>query len=466
MKRPNLSIRWRLTLWNVLLLGAALVVLGIVFYYGLRFLTFDSLEDRLDNQAAITAAALVVDGDTLRLESQAALPADSEQFARVWTRSRELIVDTSGSFDGPTPNPDGVARAFEGERNLTWVEVEDDDVRILAEPVLRDGEIAAVVEIGIETDARETLAFAGQTLAISIPVILLFAGAGGWWLAGRALNPIDRITRTAAAIEERDLTRRIDIELPDDEVGRLAGTFNAMLDRIEAAFSRQRQFTADAAHELRTPLALMSSQIDVALRRTGLSNVDRDVLEALQSDVERLARMADSLLSLARSDARGIVLDSEVVDLPDLLGLLADQYRPLAAEAGVEIALDARPATVEADHDQLIQVLVNLLDNALHHAPQKTAITLGCRSSVGSARIWVADQGPGIPPEHLPHIFDRFYRVESDRDRHRGGIGLGLAISRAVVEAHGGEIEIESLPESGTTVSVILPRNSKDAPRR
>ena len=359
------------------------------------------------------------------------------------------------------PNPDGVRRALAGERNHGWFEVEDDDIRILAEPIIDNGEIVGVIEAGRETDARETVGFAGQMLLVSIPGIVAFATAGGWWLAGRALNPIDRISRTAARIEERDLSQRIDIDLPDDEVGRLAATFNAMLDRIEDAFSRQRQFTADAAHELRTPLALMRSQIDVALTKADVPPRERETLEALGDDVDRLTRMAKSLLSLARSDAGGVRLDIETVDLPDLLELLADQYRPLAAESGIALELDLEPVTVQADHDQLIQVLVNLLDNALHHSPATTTVTLGCRNAGNVAQIWVADQGPGIPPEHLPHVFERFYRVESGRDRTASsspgrGIGLGLAISWAIVEAHGGTIGVASHAGDGAVVEIEL----------
>ena len=459
MRRPNLSIRWRLTLSNTLLLGAALVVLGFAFYYGLRFLTFESIESTLDTQASVTKGAIVVQDDTLALTSASGTPSDSEQFIRVWDAAGRLVVDTSGSFDAPTPNPGGVERALSGNRNLTWFDMGDDQVRILAEPIRRDGAIVGAVEVGIESDAQDTLTFAAQTIAVSIPIILLFATAGGWWLAGRALRPIDRITRTAASIEERDLARRIDLALPDDEVGRMAATFNAMLDRIEGAFVRQRQFTADAAHELRTPLALMRSQIDVALRQERGAETDTATLEALGADVDRLARMADSLLALARTDARGIVLDMEVIDVPDLLSLLAEQYRPLAQDTDIEIALDTEPVNVEADQDQLIQVLVNLLDNALRHAPAGSRITLGCLTHGDFVRIWVTDEGAGIGPEHLPHIFDRFYRVEADRDRTSGGIGLGLAISKAIVEAHGGSIHIESVEGHQTTVTVDLPHS-------
>jgi heavy metal sensor kinase len=458
MRLPALSIRWRLTLWYVALLGLALAILGVAFYFGLRYLLYDAIDDALRNQADITGRAIEQDGDTLRLTTTAAVPSDDDEFIRIWDAAGNLVVDTSDTLDEPTPNPEGVAAARAGRPSLRWVEVDDDPVRILAEPVVRDGEIVGVVEAGIESEAGETLGFALRLLVISIPLILLFAAGGGYWLAGRALNPIDRITRTAADIGERDLSRRIDFDLPDDEVGRLARTFNAMLDRIEDAFGRQRRFSADAAHELRTPLALMRSQIDIALRKERNPAGDRETLEALGADVDRLARMSGSLLALARRDAGALQPEKETVELAGLLDLVAEQYQPLAAETGVEIVLAAAPVTLTADQDQLIQVLVNLLDNALRHAPSGSRITLGCRAEEDGARFWVADEGPGIAPEHLPHIFERFYRVDPGRARRQGGIGLGLAISKAIIDAHGGTIEIQSVVGEGTRVSVMLPR--------
>jgi heavy metal sensor kinase len=245
--------------------------------------------------------------------------------------------------------------------------------------------------------------------------------------------------------------------LPDDEVGRLARTFNAMLDRIESAFGRQRQFTADAAHELRTPLALMQSQLELALAQPRAAEHDQLVLETLAGDVERLSRLASTLLALARSDARGVELVREPVDLPQLLDLVADQYAALAEAGGISIVVDAEPVTVVADEDLLLQVLVNLLDNALRHAPHGSVVTLACRRAGARAVVHVADQGAGIAPEHLPHLFERFYRVEPDRDQRRGGIGLGLSICRSIVDAHGGAITVESTPGIGTTVRVELP---------
>lgn len=455
----RISIRWRLTFWYVLLLALALAVFAAAFYAGLRYLLYDALDSTLRNQATLVQGAVVVQDGSVRLGVEQVLdPRNDEQFVRLYDAGGQMLIDsTAHQDDVRPPNHAGIAAALEGHANLRWLTDDDDQLRILSEPIKADGVVVGVVEVGSESDAAETLGFALRLIALAAPCVLLVAALGGAWLAGRALAPIDRVTRTAAGIGERDLSQRIDLALPDDEVGRLARTFNAMLDRIEGAFERQRRFTADAAHELRTPLALMQSQIELALRQPRNQQEDRATLEALAEDVARLSRLSTALLTLARSDARGITLVPEPVDLPALLDILSEQYAPLAAAAGVHMAVAAQPVTVPADQDLLIQVLVNLLDNALRHAPPAGTITLGCAAEGGSARLWVTDEGPGIPPEHLPHLFERFYRADAGRDRHNGGIGLGLSICKTIVEAHGGTIAIESHRAVGTTVTLRLP---------
>lgn len=453
----RLPIRWRLTLWYVALLALALAAFAGAFYFGLRFTLLRALDDSLEARAELVESGIAfVDGE---LSVAAAGPEDSdEQFVRVTAADGRVILDTSGDFDEPVVNPDGVAAALDGDEDLRTVTVDDDPVRILSRPIERDGRVVGVLEVGEENETGETLGQVAQVLAISIPAVLLVAAGGGYWLARRALQPIDRITRTAADIGERDLSRRIDdVALPDDELGRLARTFNAMLERIELAFERQRRFTADAAHELRTPLALMRGQIDLALARDDLGESERETLANLGADVDRMTRLTSALLTLARGDAYGLELEREPVELADLLDLVAEQYAPLATERGVRIEVDAEPVTLRADGDRLIQVLVNLMDNALRHAPDGSRIELGCRASNGRARFWVGDQGPGIPPEHLPHIFERFYRVDPGRDRERGGTGLGLAITKLIIEAHGGRIQVERSAPGDTRFTCELP---------
>jgi heavy metal sensor kinase len=454
----RLPIRWRLTLWYVALLALALALFGGSFYFGLRYLLYDTVDTNLRNHAALVQSAIGLENGQPQVSvGQVLDPANDDQFVRLFSADGDVILDTAADEDDRPANPEGVRAAQAGGSDLRWLDGGDDRLRILTEQVVHDGATVGVLQVGTESDADETLAFARTLIAVAAPLVLLLATGGGLWLAGRALTPIDRITRTAAGIGERDLSRRISAVLPNDEVGRLARTFNAMLDRIEGAFGRQRQFTADAAHELRTPLALMQSQLELALAQPRAAERDQLVLETLAGDVERLSRLSSTLLALARSDARGIELVREPVDLPQLLDLVADQYAALAEAGGVSIAVDAEPVTVIADEDLLLQVLVNLLDNALRHAPRGSVVTLACRQAGASAVVHVADQGAVIAPEHLPHLFERFYRVEPDRDQRRGGIGLGLSICRSIVDAHGGAISVESTPGTGTTIRVELP---------
>lgn len=456
----RLPIRWRLTLWSVALLTAALLAFSAALYSGLRKLLYDSLDDTLRSQAALTLDTLQTHGGVLQPPGQ--LNGNSRQgehFIRVFDWQGNPISDTSTSMDGVPIYQADVAAALAGNATWRWIMVGGEAMRVLTEPVKLNGQVTGVLQVGaFASDIGDTLGTVVTLLLTVGPLVLLAASLGSYVLAGHALAPVDRITRLATEIGGHDLTRRVDLRLPRDEVGRLAQTFNAMLDRLETAFRRQRQFTADASHELRTPLSLLQAQLELALARPRDSAEDQLVLESLAGDVERVARLANMLLALARSDAGALALSLDELDLTGLIDLVAEQYTPLAAEAGVGIVTDVAPVSLRADGDRLLQVLVNLVDNALRHSPAGGTIVIGCRASAESVRCWVADQGTGIPPEHLPHIFERFYRVEAGRDRASGGIGLGLSISKEIVEAHGGTIAVESASGVGTTFTITLPR--------
>ncbi len=460
----RLPIRWRLTLWQVALLGAALGLFALVLHLGLRHYLYEGLDDTLRAQGSLALGALARPGDA---PSLAAVRASDDYLLRVVDADGRVL----GEDTAPAPelrdvpiDGEALAAAAAGQPDLRWEATGHARVRVLTLPIVVDGRPSGALQLGVsEEDVVDLLRLSLMLTLVGGPLVLLVASAGGLWLAGRALAPVDRIARLAAEIEESDLSGRIEQPLADDEVGRLARTFNAMLDRLEAAFRRQRQFSATAAHELRTPLALLQSQLEVARARPRAPEEDQAALDALASDVDRLIRISGALLALARSDARQARPTLDAVDLPTLLELVAEQFAPLAEELGVALALDGRPVTLQADQDQLVQLLVNLVDNALRHTPAGRQITLGCRLDGPWARLWVADEGVGIPPEHLPRVFERFYRVE--RDHARGGIGLGLSICQAIVEAHGGRIELSSQPGEGTTVVVMLPYPGPGAPR-
>jgi heavy metal sensor kinase len=295
---------------------------------------------------------------------------------------------------------------------------------------------------------------------LAAPIVLLTAAGGGYLLAGRALAPVAEITRMASVIGAADLHARIDLPLPDDELGRLASTFNDMLGRIEDAFERQRRFTGDAAHELRTPLSLMRSQVDLSLARPRTAADYREALEGIDADLGRLTGLIGTLLTLARSDTGRLMIEHVSIDLADTIAVILEQYSAIASDAGIVLNDASSPSPLIGDDDLLVQVLVNLLDNAIAHTPSGGAITVGCCAEVNSVRFWVHDQGIGISTEHLPRIFDRFYRVDESRQRARGGAGLGLSICRAIVDAHGGRIELVSTQGAGTKVDVVLPKAS------
>ncbi len=506
--RRALPIRWRLTLWYVGVLFLLLALLGSALYIGLRVVLYRALDDQLRNQASSTTSALhaqyaAIDGDalddTLR---RLTLPTVEDDYAlRLRTPDGTIIVSTGEDHEDLPDNLDGLRHALTGTTDVRWIDADGNRMRLLtialhppddgadsgnpdadeedddddndrhdqataasgitqsdAASLDRSDEIIGVLEVATESEVDETLGNMLRLLVLLTPVLLVAATGGGVWLAGRALRPIDHLTRLASSLDEHDLTTRLDLDLPDDELGRLTATLNAMLDRIEQAFQRQQQFTADAAHELRTPLALLQSQIELALSQPRLPERDSTAFAALLSDVERLTRLVSALLLLTQDDRRGLELEREPVDLALLLELVAEQYSVIAEETHVRLHLDTARATLEADEDRLLQVIINLLDNALHHAPPGSTVTLHCREEADTVIFSVSDEGPGIAPEQQAAVFERFVRLDSGRARHIGGIGLGLSLVRSIVAAHGGTVWVDSTPGAGATFSVRLPR--------
>jgi heavy metal sensor kinase len=231
-----------------------------------------------------------------------------------------------------------------------------------------------------------------------------------------------------------------------------------MIARLDDAFRRQRQFTADASHELRTPLTAIKGQVEVALRRRRDAAAYREVLQAVNEEVDRLIRLVGSLLTLARADAGQIPIALETVSLPELVAGAVEQVDPVAKQRDIELSASAGPAvTLQADEDLLLQLLLNLLDNAIKHTPAGGRVTVGWRVNGRQVELWVRDTGVGIAGEHLAHIFDRFYRVDKARSRAEGGVGLGLSICRWIAEAHGGHISVRSAPGQGSTFTAGLP---------
>jgi two-component system, OmpR family, heavy metal sensor histidine kinase CusS len=294
------------------------------------------------------------------------------------------------------------------------------------------------------------------------PIALASTLAGGLWLAWKALSPVDRMAATAAEITATHLDRRLAEPEAKDELGYLAQTFNSMIARLQRSFEEVRRFTADAAHELRTPLAAMRTEAEVALRSPRSADRDTRVLENLLEEIERLTRLVSNLLFLSREGTG--VAHFAPVRLDEIVSIVCEHMKVLAREKGLDLVVKrADPCVVGGNDDRLRQLFFNLVDNAIKYSKPGGRVTVEIEAHGGQALVAVADTGIGIAPAHLSHVFDRFYRVDSSRSSETEGAGLGLAICRSIAEAHAGRIEIKSSLGEGTCVTVLIPARRDDA---
>jgi heavy metal sensor kinase len=458
MKRIK-TIRTRFALWATALILAFLSAFGGFVYINLSLSLHTALDNALSLSAVQTAASLEVEnGRILALEPVAPDESGSAAFTEreltLIVLSRDgAVLQAVGDYRA---NPIATSDTSSQGRFLTLPVPDDDDsLRAYILPVLDNdqvvGWVQAMQSLGSVEDSLQRLLIA---LLLGGGLLTLLAGFAGYFLASRALAPIDEITYAARRISTEDLSARLDLPDTGDEVSRLASTFNDMLKRIESGFKRERQFTADASHELRTPLAAMQAILMVV--REGERPV-QEYLQALDDLVEeanRLRGLVENLLYLARGEGV-LTLQTERIDLSILLSDVSDSLRPLAQAKCLALTCDLSPdLLISGDTDQLIRLFVNLLDNAIKYT-ERGSITLSAQSTEQGIQVEITDTGAGIPPEHLAHIFERFYRVESARSS--GGAGLGLAIAQQIVQAHGGALEVRSILEVGTTFTVKLP---------
>jgi len=287
--------------------------------------------------------------------------------------------------------------------------------------------------------------------------VLAFGLAGGWWLTTSAIRPIQQISTAASHISGGNLSERIRGADIDNEFGRLAGVLNSTFARLESAFAQQKQFTADASHELRTPLAVLIAEAQTTLARERSSAEYRQTVEACLDIAQEMRRLTESLLELARLDANQEQPKREPLDLADLARAAVERIRPLASQRNIQIHCDLSPANTLANPDQLTLVVTNLLTNAIHYNKPSGKIRVTTGADAGAAILTVADTGIGIGSEDFPHIFERFYRADKSRSRAEGRTGLGLAICKAIIDAHSASISVSSQPCVGTTFTVRLP---------
>ena len=459
----RLPIRARLTAWYVGLLALILLALGTFLVVRLRADLLRGVDRELDTRAAQISLGLQngCEGEFQDVSdaSLVGLPI-GESGAQVIARDGSLLESTGDAVvDRPLLTVGQTRLVLRGEQLRSTVTRGPDaeSFRILAIALgTRPCNGAIVVATSLD-DVQRSVQRLVALLLITGPAVLSMAGVGGWLLARRALRPVARMTEQAGEIGGAGLDERIDVPGGGDELQRLAVTLNGMLDRLERGVEEKKRFVADASHELRTPLAVMSSELDVSLRDPDLDPAARQMLLSTRQEVERMNVIVENLLTLARLDEGGLTLMNERVDLLGIARAAVRSVRAVADDRDVRIDVRGEQLLIRGDAQRLDQVVTNLVGNAAKYSEPGTSIIVEIERSDAEAVCTVADRGPGIEPQLAPNIFDRFVRGDRSRTRRDGGAGLGLAIAREIVEAHGGRIWAASRPGGGAVFGFALP---------
>jgi heavy metal sensor kinase len=447
-------IRVRLTAWYAGVLAVILVALGAFVVIELRAHLRDTLDGTLGADAREIARGYVLEGvGDFRDVSRTVLPADGTA-QLLDTAGR--VLSSIGAPAGRTPMLSD-ARSAVGHTVTARLGASGQRYRVVATPVRHRGRDRMVVVAESLHDVDRAANSALTLLLIGGPVALLATAAGGWWLARQSLRPVDRMAATAEAIRIDHLNERIPVVRAGDELGRLAVTFNAMLDRVESGVDERRRLIADASHDLRTPLAAMRTELDVQLRDPELPPSARTVLESNREEVALMSRMVDNLLTLAQADDGHLDLLKTDVDVDHAIETAVRPLRPLADVKGVVLEVDGDAGATRADAQRLHQALTNLVDNAIKFTPAGGRVTVTGWRTETEAGVTVSDTGPGIPDDAREQIFERFYRVDPARGRDVPGSGLGLAICREIAAAHGGRLWVEGREGEGSAFSLALP---------
>jgi two-component system, OmpR family, sensor kinase len=494
------SIRWRLLLWFALLQGAVLLALDFTAYEIHYRNRLNLLDSDLQRRIGILSAAfsgpkpgeMNFDGPRMQPDDDSGLPPEPPKdfngpppdispadgnpgmpmvppnAARILAAARRLSSDVAagyyfsiwtrdsvGPYQSSTNCPAGLSRPLMTERNAGG----DTRTRDGFRETYRNMEFGDCILVGHTLAPVEKYehAFAGW-LGLGSLVVLTFGLGGAWFIVAGALRPVEKISAAAVKISSGDLSQRIRVADTESEMGQLASVLNSTFARLEAAFAQQKQFTGDAAHELRTPLAVLILEAQTALARERGAADYKESLAASLEIAQQMRRLTDSLLELSRFDAGQENLNREKTDLSVIVEDSVKFIIPLAAPRQVRILCDVAPAEVFCDADRLRRVVTNLMTNAIQYNREGGQVRVAVRAENNSAILTVADTGCGIAREDLPRVFERFYRA--NKSRAGSHTGLGLAICKSIVEAHGGAIEVSSEKNIGSTFTVRLPIHS------
>jgi heavy metal sensor kinase len=462
LQRPR-SVRVRLTLAYVAAMMAVLAVYAGVVYMSVRSSMSQALDAKLHDDFGWPKD--MVNRDSVKALLRGEWMEDEEKseeggpWLQVWTANGDRLL--FATYEARTNLiPDAPQLATMPDKKIRTLSHTIPPYRILTGRTQVAGADLVIQVAESELSMRNHVRDFFFILLLGLPIAVAASGLGGYYLAKRALAPVDRMAEQARLITAERLTERLPVDNPTDELGRLATVFNETLMRLESSFAQMRRFTADASHELRTPLTAMRSVGEIGLRGRRDGVAYREVIGSMLEEVDRLSLLVDRLLTLSRADSGESVLSRDRVDLRELAEEVSTQLGVLAEEKQQSLTVEAgSPSMCLGDRMVLRQALLNLVDNAIKYSPVGGQIAVRVSTTVaGMAVLDVSDTGPGIPADLRPRVFDRFYRADRSRSRENGGgTGLGLSIARWAVEVNGGQLTLESSDGTGATFRITLP---------
>ncbi len=448
----RLPIRVRLTVVSAVLMALVIGALGVFVYTRLQASLLSAVDDRLQDRAE----DLLLDAGDGPIVPEPWTSDPGDAFIQVYGSDGGLMESSPDVAAGPLLTPVQVANP--GPRSLVAdVTTTEETVPARMRLVPMTGGGALLVGAAIQ-DEEATLARLRPLLLVGGPLAIVLASVVAWLVTGAALRPVERMRLEAEAISGTDLDRELVVPASGDELSRLGDSLNAMIGRLRAAVLRERRFVDDASHELRTPLANLHAELDLALSRPRSTDELEVALRSALEESERLTRLAEDLLVLARADGGGLPVRRQPEPLGTLLRDTAARFEARATVAGVALDVRADAALVgRVDADRIRQAVSNLIDNALHSTPAGGRVSIRASERDGGIAIEVADTGPGFPPGFLERAFEPFSRADPARGREAGGTGLGLSIVRVIVDAHGGTVSARNGPDGGAVVEIRLP---------
>jgi two-component system OmpR family sensor kinase len=465
MKKANLPIKWKLTIWYGAILGLILVVFscGVYIYFknGLQ----KSIDTKIRSIGEVLASSITethgqsVFGNFERYLEDVLGRKPKGKFIQIIDRSGKIGAKMSDIETETVPTSFGtLERALKGEIVYETIGSRRPRLRMITLPIMDNKKVNSIVQVGTSLeDFDETMTKLLIILIIGIPTSLSATIMVGYFMAKKALKPVDQIRKAAVKISSTNLDERIDIGGRRDELARLAETFNAMISRLKDAFLRVNQFSLDVSHELKTPLTILKGETEVALRKDRDKEDYKRLLVSSLEEVDRMTRIIDDLLFLSKADPRDVRMNIEDIPLRDLVIEVFMDMKIFADKKGIDLEVkDLADVRVKGDELKLRRMFLNIVENGIKYTQKGGRVEVSSLANDGYVRVDVKDNGVGISADDLKYIFDRFYQADRSR-RREGGSGLGLSISKWIAEAHKGSIHVESRPSEGSLFSIKLP---------